>query len=114
MDRCHKELEFLYCLKEKDVVIDELKFFDKSTDEIDSYYIQRKESEYCVEYNFETLPELKKMMDDLCMDKVFTQDVIKVLLVAALKNKPQDPGEKKLDISEKIASDRLPEYIYTF
>ncbi len=118
MDRCQREKENLYHLKMEDMDKSTKQSFQSIDKRLKSYFIPRKSNEYYMEYEYDTLPELKKYMDDLWRDDTYMQGIEKILLVAALKNKPQDDvkltGKDSQNIKDSDSSDRLPEYIYVF
>lgn len=119
MDKCQREKESLYNLKMEGSYQREKEGFQIIDKGIKSYFITRKDNDYYMKYDFNTLPELKEILDNLWKNNPDMQNIIKVLLVAALKNKPQDIDEKVAEksiknIEDSYSSDKLPEYIYVF
>ncbi len=96
------------------------KHFTEIDKKQESYYIPKSEGGYLTEYDFETLPELKKMLDGLWNVKPHLQEIMKVVLVAAMKNKPLEMNkgilEEKLESGGQNShtSDKLPAFIYNF
>lgn len=118
MDKCKREKDNLYSLKKDNIDNDNFKGFQKINNKMESYYIIRSDSEYCMEYYFDTLPELKKMMDNLWMDIPYMDDIKKVLLVSAMKNKPQKneiiENQTTEETDKQNLNNKLPMFIYNF
>lgn len=109
-DLCLRERETLYHL-ELDMTDECAKSFDFTHKEKDSYYVLQDKHEYLTEYDFETVPQLKEMLDRLWENEWYMQDIEKTVLAAAIKNKPN------LEVQESIERDTdgyMPEFIYNF
>lgn len=75
----------------------------------DSYFIKRENNvAYIKEYTFETLPELKAQLKEMWSDKEYLQDILQVVLVAAMRNKPHEIKE------DETKDEKLPTFIYNF
>lgn len=89
--------------------------FLKADKKKDSYFIKRQDSAYIREYSFETLPQLREMLDFLWHGDEAIESIKMAVAVAAMKNKTintivkTDNGERKSELD-----DELPEYIYNF
>lgn len=88
--------------------------------ERESYFVPKNENAYLMEYEFGSLPELKKMLDVLWNGKPYMREIQKVVLVAAMKNKPQevckesDGGKQEEQEQTAHTADQLPSFIYNF
>lgn len=93
---------------------EEVKYcFSKPDSEQESYYTPYRGAEsYLLNYDFETLPELRKLIETYSEKDIQLQDIQKVLLVAAMKGKVQVEDEKTIDTIKK--QKELKEYIYVF
>lgn len=93
---------------------DEIRYcFSKPNLEQESYYTPYRSAEsYLLNYNFETLPELRELIETHSEMDVQLLDIQKVLLVAAMKGKVQIEEEKTIDVIERQKA--LKEYIYVF
>lgn len=104
----------------QDYVIDNLageKYtFPVIDNSLDSYYICRNESEkYIREYGFDTATDIKKELDLLWDKDKKMEKLIKIVMVAALKNKPDFDKTQHIEYSSNVRGDEnLPTYIYNF
>ncbi len=84
----------------------------------ESYFVKREENEkYIWEYNFESVPQLRDLLEDQWEDDKDMEMILTSVLVAAIKNKPQANGiidEGSLAQKESDATEKLPVYIYNF
>lgn len=109
-DLCSREREMLYHL-ELDMTDEWEKSFNFAHKERDSYYVPQDKHEYLTEYNFETVPQLKEMVDRLWENEQYMQDIERTVLAAAIKSKP------KQEVRESVERDTdgyMPEFIYNF
>lgn len=107
---CSREQEMLYHL-ELDMLDGWKKTFDFTHKEKDSYYVLHDKHEYLMEYGFETIPQLKEMLDRLWENEQYMQDIEKMVLAAAIKNKPKQEVRESL---ERDADGYMPEFVYNF
>lgn len=110
-DLYSREREMLYHL-ELDVSDGWEKSFDFTHKEKDSYYILQDKHEYLMEYGFETVSQLKEMLDRLWVNEKYMQDIEKTVLAASIKNKPRQEGSA---YAERDVHGHIPEFIiYNF
>ena len=110
-DLCSREREMLYHL-ELDIPDGWEKSFDFTHKEKDSYYVLQDKHEYLMEYGFETVPQLKEMLDRLWENEPCLQDIEETVLAAAMKNKPK---QEVRECAEKDVHGHVPEFIiYSF
>ena len=109
-DLCSRERETLYHL-ELDIPDGLEKSFDFTHKERDSYYVLQDKHEYLTEYGFETVPQLKEMLDRLWENEQYMQGIEKTVLAAAIKNKPK---QEESVCEERDADGYMPEFIYNF
>ncbi|MDE6052965.1 MAG: hypothetical protein K2G55_04200 [Lachnospiraceae bacterium] len=109
-DLCSREREMLYHLE---LVMSDgwEKSFDFTHKEKDSYYVLQNKHEYLMEYGFETIPQLKEMLDRLWKNEQYMQDIEKTVLAAAIMKKPK--LEENV-YAERDAHGHMPEFIYSF
>lgn len=88
------------------------KYFANRDTSMQSYFIPREQTDYLTPYGFETLPELDSLLQTLWKDEEPMQEIQKVCLIAAMKNKPAktDRGSS----NDRSAKEQLPQYIYNF
>lgn len=114
MDKNVREKEALYHLELAG--IDNIK---KSFTEIDcekeSYFIPREEKKYLMEYEFDSLPQLKEKLNLLWENEEYMKSVLQTVLVAAMKNKPSSEVKEERNIEDtQNAEGELPAFIYNF
>lgn len=109
-DLCSREREMLYHL-ELDMSDGWEKSFDFTHKEKESYYVLQDKHEYLMEYGFETVPQLKEILDGLWENKSYMQNIEKTVLAAAIKNKPK---QEVRESTEKDTDGYMPEFIYNF
>lgn len=110
MDKNQKEKQILYnWVKENGQKYSFLRADKKK----DSYFIKRQDNSYIKEYAFETLPQLKEMLNSLWYGDETIESIKMAVAVAAMKNKPINNLVKK-DSEEDKLDDELPVYIYNF
>lgn len=109
-DLCSREREMLYHLQ-LDMPDGWEKSFDFTHKEKDSYYVLQDKHEYLTEYGFETVPQLKKLLDRLWEKEPYMQDIERTVLAAAIKNKPK---QEAYESAERDADGYMPEFIYNF
>lgn len=92
----------------------EEKYFTKIDKACDSYFEKKSlQAEYCIEYHFQTVPELQGELDIMWKDDDIMRQIERVVLVAFMKNKPkmweidevEDKGKKM---------EQLRPFIYNF
>ncbi len=88
------------------------KYFTSKDASAQSYFIPREQTDYLTPYGFETLPELDSLLHALWKDEEHMQEVQKVCLIAAMKNKPSKTDKGSSDIQN--TKEQLPQYIYNF
>lgn len=119
MDKSQREKESLcnWSMNEKER---NFKHFAEIDRKLESYFIPKGKSKYLMEYDFETLPELKEMLNELWNDVPHLQNILKIVLVSAMKNKPQEmhrnikEEKQKHNEQNSHVSDKLPAFIYNF
>lgn len=112
MDKNQKEKQILYEWGKEN---DQKYSFLRADKRKDSYFIKRQDNSYIREYAFETLPQLKEMLNSLWCNDETIESIKMAVAVAAMKNKPiksfvrtdNEDRKSKLD-------DELPVYIYNF
>lgn len=108
MDKCKQEKGKLYnfaCGCQQN-------YYTKMDATKESYFIKREESSYIREYGFETLPELKEELSRMWDEDPVMQECMKVVLVSAMKLKPQEEEEEQQ--TEEYKNEKLPAFIYNF
>lgn len=111
MDKNQKEKQILYDWGKENRQKYSFLQADKKKD---SYFIKRQDNSYIKEYTFETLPQLKEMLNSLWYDDE-TMELIKMaVVVAAMKNKPINNLVKSDKEEKDKLDDELPAYIYNF
>ena len=115
MDKSEREKEELYAWGKQHGLVYYFPTFDK---EKASYFIRRKVD---ANYGFETLPEIMDELDNLWEKDEVSEQIKKVVGIAALKNKPSEiiseqakGGSSKETEEKREGGDRLPTYIYNF
>ena len=108
MNQCAREKKYLYNFEAGKVMAD----FREVDDEAESYFSQYAQREYLMEYYFETVPQLKAMLDKLWESEAGMQGAIKTLVAATIKNKPIEDADSELNDEQGITE--LPEFIYNF
>lgn len=112
MDKCIREKEKLYKLQLKG--IDNIaESFTLIKNDTSSYFTPRLEENYLMEYSFESLPQLKEKLDKLWENEKYMQEAVKIVLVAALKNKPYKVNGEGI-VGENKEETELPTFIYNF
>ena len=96
---CSREREMLYHL-ELDMADGWEKSLDFTHKEKVSYYVLQNKHEYLMEYGFETIPQLKKMLDRLWENEQYMQDIEKTVLAAAIMNKPKQELQESAEREE--------------
>lgn len=110
---CLREREML-CHLELDMSDGWERTFDFTQKEKDSYYVLQDKREYLMEYDFETVPQLKEMLDRLWESEQYMKDIEKAVLAAAIKNKPKQ-GEGDSVHVQRDPQRHMPEFIiYNF
>lgn len=109
-DLCSREREMLYHL-ELDMPDGWRNSFDFARKEKESYYVLQDNREYLLEYGFETIPQLRKMLDRLWENELYMQDIEKTVLAAAIKNKPK---QEESMCAERDTQGHMPEFVYNF
>lgn len=90
-------------------------FEKRCSEDMDSYFITRKEEDtYIMSYQFETIPQLQQMINNVCAEQIDVQRQ-KLLSIAAFKcretpEENSDEGEKR----ESVDRGKLPEFTYAF
>lgn len=116
MDKCIREKEYLYELNI--LISDELNESFRSVDTgRESYFVPQEERNYIMEYYFETVPQLKERLNELWKDDSYMQDIIKTVVVAAMKNKPLKSNQESVETEkdkEKQNQNHMPAFIYNF
>lgn len=99
-----------------DKTVNEIYTFPDINVSVGSYYSYRSgEDTYIQEYGFSTANELRKELEHLWEKEPRMEQVIKVVVTSALKNKPDLEDEENLDIDlGRNKEEKLPEYIYNF
>ena len=109
MDKCVREKESLYNFKLENADKLQCQFYEKDSN-VDSYFEMYEEEDYLLEYNFETLPQLREMLIKLWKNEEDMKGELKPILAAAMKNKPsRDEG-----LAIKRAEDGMQTFIYNF
>jgi len=90
----------------------EKKYCLGKSDERESYYVVRdpKKEGYLCAYDFETLPELQQILDELWRGDVNILKIEKAVLVSAKKGK----CTIRKEMQENGKQSELKEYIYNF
>lgn len=109
-DLCSREREMFYHL-ELDMPDGWEETFDFAHKDKDSYYVLRGRQEYLMEYGFETLPQLKEILDKLWENDSCVKNIEKTVLVAAIKNKPK---QETRESRERDTDGCMPEFVYNF
>lgn len=89
--------------------------FPQIDKDLESYFLSKKGNSYLKEYSFGTLPELMNILELLYENNEIMLQILKVVGVAAIKNKPikimqQETGEE----NKKHLENGLPAFIYNF
>lgn len=107
-----KEKEKIYEWALKD---DNVRYcFSEPNQDMESYYTKYNNGKDCylMEYDYETLPELKEIYEEYCGMASSMQEIQKTVLIAAMKGKLQVEEEVEANAVEK--QKELKEYIYGF
>lgn len=85
----------------------------------ESYWTEYDNGENITEYSFETVPELKKMLEREWTEEVFLNDLILPLAVAAFKERKiilqkENQIESRQDTGKAADEFSIPEFVYVF
>lgn len=87
------------------------RYFTKIDKNSESYFEKKiYPIEYCYEYTFQTVVELRSALSALWKDDSIMEEIYQVVLVAAMKNKPSSVDED--DVLEKMGE--IKPFIYNF
>lgn len=87
----------------------EEKYFTKIDKKCASYFEPRvSQAAYCREYTYDSMPKLRDELEAMWKDDDVMKQIEKVVLVAAMKNKPL------LEDNIKSKMNQLKPYIYNF
>lgn len=117
MDKNKREMEQLYQWASDNYKKElEDKYFTKIDGNCKSYFKKRSSgSEYCKEYKFETMQQLKNELSVMWKDEAAMQQIEKVVLVAAMKNKPYAEKKGQYEGKENTGNmEQLKPFIYNF
>lgn len=112
MDKCIREKEKLYKLQLKEIG-NIAESFTLIKNDTNSYFVPRLEKNYLMEYSFESFLQLKEKLDELWKNEKYMQEATKIILVAALKNKPRKVNGEEM-VAENNEETELPTFIYNF
>lgn len=114
MDKNLREKEALYHLNLEGVENVKESFMEIDH-ELKSYFIPKKEGDYLMEYNFDSLPQLKEQLNLLWEQEEYMKGIVQTVLVAAMKNKPsrEVKEERNIENRENVEGE-LPAFIYNF
>lgn len=81
----------------------------------DTYFVEKTDHDYLREYGFETVPELRNLLQtEMELDNKQDELLLKMMTIAAFKNRNETNNkggtEEQRDIPER--HDTLPSYIY--
>lgn len=82
---------------------------------IDTYFLERKDDAYLKEYGFETVPQLRELLQKEVGFDEKQEELLKMITVAAFKNQVQRDKDmdKKEDTAVRAeAKEVLPAFIY--
>lgn len=87
--------------------------------EKESYFMKREEKKdikpYIREYGFDTLPQLTKELEMQWEHDEVLRKIIKIIGIAAIKNRPSETVKEKVQIEDKKEMEnKLPVFIYNF
>lgn len=94
--------------------------FPEEDHNISSYFIRRNDTDnpmYLMEYDFETLPQLREKLSEMWENEDYMQMIITPVLVAAMKNKPHkrdETGHENTNEEAVNCGETLPDFIYNF
>lgn len=112
MDKNEKEKNLLYEWGVTHACIYSFPQIDK---DLSSYFISKQRESYLKEYSFDTLPELMNVLNMYYENNEIILRILKVVSIAALKNKPlKIEKEVTNEENKKESDDRLPAFIYNF
>lgn len=82
----------------------------------ESYFVKRdNQEEYLHEYGFQTLSELRTVLEAMWQGEAYMNAVMKPVLVGAMKNRIETYREGEKTVSGEIkATEKLQPYIYNF
>lgn len=89
------------------------RYFTKIDKMCASYFEKIHRSEYCREYNFQTLPELRSELDAMWEGDDVMKEIEKPVLVASMKNKPKMKEQSGYN-NRKEKREQLKPFIYNF
>lgn len=110
-NQLEKEKIFEWSVKQSNEGVKQ-KYFSQKNASMDSYFSMKEGTDYLTPYRFETLPELQEQLQILWKHDEEKESIEKVLLIAAMKNKPENIGSKDEDTNKN--EEHLPQYIYNF
>ena len=84
--------------------------FPRIQKDTESYYVDHDNSENIMEYDFRTVPEMKRMMEKMCDNEMIPDEMKVICAVAAFKRKPT---EKEADVTAAERRVRIPDFVYT-
>lgn len=94
----------------------EVEYFTNIQKERESYYEKRDPLEkYGKEYTFQTMPELRRELELLWDGDEVMEQILKTVLVAAMKNKPLPGTEGEgQEASPREVKEQIKPFIYNF
>ncbi len=114
MDKNVREKEALYHL-ELSGTEDIKKSFTEVECELETYFFPKEEKEYLMEYDFDSLPQLKEKLNSFWENEECMKGIIQTVLVAAMKNKPSREAKETRNIENSgNIEGELPAFIYNF
>lgn len=79
----------------------------------ESYYEKREDEHYIKEFSYQTLPELQRELEEIWENDENMNDVMRYVLVAAMRNKP---SMELRETKKEVIGDnsQIKPYIYNF
>lgn len=82
---------------------------------LETYFSPKEEKEYLMEYDFDSLPQLKEKLNLLWENEEGMKGIVQTVLVAAMKNKPTREVKETRNIENSENNEgELPAFIYNF
>lgn len=113
MDKCERERALLEEWAKRNACRYQIPQSDAASE---TYFVPVSDSNGIREYNIDTLPDIREELENMWHDDMHMQEIIKIVGVAAMKNKPKNISFDRRDECRNSDStqEQLMPFIYNF